>query len=131
MAVLRRFHAHLAPGGKVILDIQPLASLAMRGANQRSWTAENGDLLTLDSQHTATDWLAQRIEYRIRYERWRDHKLVESELEPMAQRLWGLEEFRFALAAAGFGDIEVTGDYRTGRPGHPRANNLTFEATRV
>jgi SAM-dependent methyltransferase len=130
IAVLRRFHAHLAPGGLVILDIQPLASMAMRGSNQRSWTAENGDLLTMDGQHTRSDWLAQRIEYSCRYERWRDHKLVESELEPMAQRLWGLEEFRLALAATGFGDIEVTGDYRPGQPLQPRAGTLTFEARR-
>src|SRR5579872_6499287 len=130
MAVLRRFHAHLAPGGTVILDIQPLASMAMSGTDRRSWTAENGDVLTLEGHHTATAWLAQRIEYVIRYERWRDHRLVESELEPMVQRLWGLEEFRFALAAAGFVDIEVTGDYRRGQPLHPKAKTLTFEARR-
>src|SRR5580700_5216019 len=46
MAVLRRFHAHLAPGGVVILDMDLLAALADRGEDRRSWTAENGDLLT-------------------------------------------------------------------------------------
>jgi len=130
MAVLRRFHAQLAPGGVVVLDIQPLASMAMSGSDRRSWLAENGDVLTLEGHHTRTDWLAQRIEYSIRYERWRDHKLVESELEPMVQRLWGVEEFRLALGAAGFIDIEVTGDFLRGKPLHPKAKTLTFEARR-
>src|SRR5208282_1614135 len=111
LSVLRRFHAHLELGGLVILDIQPLAALADRGEDRRSWTAENGDLLTVEGKRTHTDWLAQRMEGRIRYERWRDHKLTDCEMEPMVQRLWGLEEFKLALGATGFVDVSVTGDY--------------------
>jgi SAM-dependent methyltransferase len=128
-AVLRRFHAHLAPGGVVILDIDRLANLAVDGEDRRSWTAENGDLLTVVGHVTRTDWLAQRTESRTRYERWRDHKLIDCELEPMAARHWGLEEFKLALGAAGFVDVSVTGDYQRGPlRGHPRT--LTFEARR-
>jgi len=129
MAVLRRFHTHLAAGGVVILDIDGMRSLANRGEDRRSWPAENGDLLTVEGKEPRVDWLAQRVEYRVRYERWRDHKLIESELEPMAQRFWGLEEFKLALAAAGFVDVTVTGDYRAG-PHRPNARSLTFEARR-
>ncbi|HEY2179289.1 MAG TPA: class I SAM-dependent methyltransferase, partial [Caulobacteraceae bacterium] len=82
MAVLRRFHASLTPGGLVVLDIQPLAPLAASGEDRRQWTAGNGDLLTLEGKRVKTDWLAQRVDYAIRYERWRDNALVESQLEP-------------------------------------------------
>jgi SAM-dependent methyltransferase len=129
LAVLRRFHAHLTPGGIVILDIQPLAALAASGEDRRSWTAENGDLITVQGQRTRTDWLAQRADGRIRYERWRDHKLIDCELEPMAQRFWGLEEFTLALEATGFAHVSVTSDYRPGSP-RPNARTLTFEARR-
>jgi SAM-dependent methyltransferase len=130
MAVLRRFHAHLAPGGLLILDMDLLAALADRGEDRRSWIAENGDLLTVEGKETKVDWFAQRIEYRIRYERWRDHKLVESELEPMAQRLWGHEEFRLALEAAGFFDVSVTVDYRRDRQPRASTRSVTYEARR-
>jgi SAM-dependent methyltransferase len=129
MAVLRRFHAHLAPGGIVILDIDRLANLSADGEDRRSWTAENGDLLTVVGHVTRTDWLTQRTESRIRYERWRDHKLIDSELEPMVSRHWGMEEFKLALGAAGFENVSVTGDYQRGPlRAHPRS--LTFEARR-
>jgi SAM-dependent methyltransferase len=130
MAVLRRFHDHLIPGGRVVLDIQPLSSLAVTGEDRRQWTADNGDLLTIEGVRTRTDWLGQRTEAMLRYERWRDNRLVESQLEPMTQRFWGLEEFTLALGAAGFADVHVAGGYDRGRPLRPNERTLTFEAVR-
>jgi len=130
MAVLHRFHEHLAPGGIVVLDIQPISFLAGSGEDRRQWTAENGDLLTLEGVRTRTDWIGQRAEASLRYERWRDNRLVEAQLEPMAQRYWGLEEFTLALTSAGFTDIKVTGNYDRGRAVRANDRTLTFEATR-
>jgi hypothetical protein len=130
MAVLRRFHDHLEVGGVVVIDIQPLSALAASGEDRRQWTAANGDLLTLEGRPMQTDWLAQRTQSQLRYERWRDNRLVEAQLEPWAQRHWGLEEFAFALGAAGFGEISVVGDYDRRRPPRSRDRVLTFEAKR-
>lgn len=129
LAVLRAFHAHLPPGGLLIVDIQPLSFLATTGDDRRRWTAANGDLLTLEGRRTRTDWLAQRADYDIRYERWREGALVESQLEPMAQRYWGLEEFALTLGQARFRNVSVTGGYERRAP---RAGDrvLTFEAAR-
>jgi len=132
MSVLRRFRDHLLPGGRLVLDLQSLGFLAQSaGFDLRSWTAENGDLLTIHGQRVATDWLRQRIEGRTRYERWRDNVLVETHLEPMAQRHWGLEEMRLALGATGFGDITVIGDYDRARAPRAGDRTLTFEARRI
>jgi len=130
MAVLRRFHDYLIPGGLVVLDIQPLSSLADTRDDRRRWTADNGDLLTVEGVRTRTDWIEQRREAMLRYERWRDNRLVEAQLEPMAQRFWGLEEFTLALTSAGFTDIRVTGNYDRGRALRANDRTLTFEATR-
>jgi hypothetical protein len=130
MAVLRRFHDHLAPGGIVVLDIQGLGFLGSSGADRRQWTAPNGDLLTLEGVRAKTDWAQQRAENLLRYERWRDNRLVESQLEPMAQRYWGLEEFALALSAAGFEGIQVSGGYQRGRPVRSEDRVMTFEAVR-
>jgi SAM-dependent methyltransferase len=131
MSVLRRFRDHLVPGGLVILDMQSLGFLANSGDDRRSWTAENGDLLTTDGKRASVDWLAQRTTGHLRYDRWRDNVLVESHLEPMSQRHWGLHEFTLALGAAGFGEIAVTGSYDRGRPPRSSDRTLTFEARRV
>lgn len=131
MAVLRRFRDHLVVGGVVVLDIQMLRFLDPSGEDRRQWTAANGDLLTVEGKRVTTDWLAQRVVNRTRYERWRDNRLIETQLEPMAQRFWGREEFALALQVAGFGDIRVTAGYDRSRS--PRASDLslTYEATRL
>lgn len=131
MNVLRRFHAHLDPGGIVLLDIQPLSFLARTSEDRRRWVAPNGDLLTIEAPRITPDWLRQRADYTIRYERWRDNKLIESQLEPMAQRYWGKDEFTLALQAAGFELVTITGDYSPGRALHAGNRVLTFEARKV
>ena len=130
LAVLRRFHRHLAPGGLVVLDVQPVSALAESGEDRRSWVAENGDLLICEGRRLKTDWLAQREEHHTRYERWRDNALVESQLEPMALRYWGLEELTMSLRETGFGDIAVIGNYDRRRPPRTGDRVLTFEAVR-
>lgn len=127
-AALERFRAHLEPGGRLIVDVQPLSFLASQRDDRRRWTAANGDLLTIEGVRVETDWMRQRADYTLRYERWRDNRLVESQLEPMAQRYWGLEEFRLALLQAGFADLAVSADYHWGRAPSAGSRALTWEA---
>jgi SAM-dependent methyltransferase len=130
MAVLRRFHEHLEPGGMIVLDIQGLNYLAAQGQDRRRWTAPNGDLLTLEGVRSRTDWFRQRAEATYRYERWRNHQLVETQIDVMAQRYWGLDEFRMALEAAGFNAVSVVGNYDRSRGVRGSDRTWTFEAVR-
>jgi SAM-dependent methyltransferase len=131
MAVLRRFRDHLTPGGVVVLDIQPISFLASAVEDRRHWTGDNGDLLVTEGKRFRTDWMAQTAEAMQRYERWRDNRLVESQLEPMVQRFWGVEEFRLALEAAGFRDVSVTGNHDRRRGPRSGDRTMTFEAVRA
>jgi hypothetical protein len=105
--------------------------MAGRNLDRRQWVAENGDLLTIEGEVTLTDWAAQRTQSRLRYERWCDNRLVDVQMEPMAQRFWGMEEFVLALAAVGFSDVQVSGGYERGRPVRSGDHVMTFEAVRA
>jgi SAM-dependent methyltransferase len=129
--VLDRFHHHLRPGGRLIVDLTSLSFLANTRDDRRTWTGENGDLLTLIGQRLTTDWFNQCEEHHVRYERWRDGVLVESQIEPMVQRHWSATEFTLALEAAGFGEVRLSGGYEPGRPPRPNDRVITFEARRV
>ena len=132
MSVLRRFRSHLQPGGLVVFDIQALGFLAAsKRDDRRSWQADNGDLLTVEGIRVTTDWLGQRAAANLRYERWNDNVLIETHLEPMSQRHWGVDEFALALAATGFGDIKVTGNYDRRRAPRSGDHTFTFEAMRI
>lgn len=131
LAALRRFHQHLRPGGRLFVDIMPLAYLTARPLDGvRSWTTPTGDLLRIVSNVVELDLLAQRRVSQDRYERWRGGRLVEQELEVLAVRCWGLKEFELSLKQAGFADITVCGDYQVGRPPRPSARQWCFQATK-
>ena len=126
--VLARFYAALSPGGLLLIDLTPLSTLAPVEDDRRSWVAENGDLLTLHAVRTGTDWTKQAFRLSVRYERWRENRLVAAELEPMVMRQWGIEEFRMALNRAGFTGAQCHGDYRRGEPPGAGTRMVTWEA---
>jgi len=130
LAVLRRFFDHLAPGGRLLIDQLPMGYLTNERPDIRTWTAENGDLLRIEGRVVEMDLVRQRRVTHDRYERWRNGRLVESELEVMAFRIWGLEEFKLALAAAGFVEITVGADHQPGHPPGRSSRILNFEARR-
>jgi SAM-dependent methyltransferase len=131
LAALRRFHECLRPGGRLFVDIMPLAHLTARPLDGvRSWTTPAGDLLRVVSNVVELDLLAQRRVSQDRYERWRAGRLVEQELEVLAVRCWALKEFEFTLKEAGFAGISVCGDYRVGRPPGSRAGYWCFQAVK-
>jgi SAM-dependent methyltransferase len=100
LAALRRFFDHLRPGGRLMIDLLPLGSLANEAPDIRTWTADNGDLLRIEGRPVEIDFVRQRRVTHDRYERWRNGRLVESELEVMAFPLWGEKEFELALRPA-------------------------------
>lgn len=128
LAVLRRFRDHLVPGGMLLMDVPPLDFFETQ-AGERSWTATNGDLITLRSSQAEIDPISQRRVNHDRYERWRDGRLVETEIERFAYRVWGMRELAYALAEAGFSAVEIGADYRPGRPPGPGSRILNFSAT--
>lgn len=130
LAVLKRFHDHLLPGGRLMLDIDPIGSLLTGSSDVRSWKAANGDLLTLSAPPPDIDHVAQTTLSYLRYERWHDGALLDTELDLFHLRWWGIEELAFALREVGFVDIVVSGDYRYGQ--RPQKNSLaiSFEARR-
>jgi SAM-dependent methyltransferase len=131
LAALRRFREHLRPGGRLYVDLMPLAYLTASQDGIRSWTTSEGDLLRLDSRRAELDLLGQRVVTHTRYERWRGGRLVDTELEALATRLWGLHEFELTLKEAGFTAISVCGDYRPGRAPTRASGWWCFQAARA
>ncbi|MEN5145291.1 class I SAM-dependent methyltransferase [Brevundimonas diminuta] len=131
LAVLRRLHDHLAPGGRLILDLDPVSAVLAPPGPTRRWTDADGEVLTLTEERVDSDLLNQSVVSHLRYDQWTDGRLTASELELFALRWWGVEEMRLALTAAGFADITVSGGYEHGRPPRRDDEVITFEATRL
>jgi len=127
LMVLRRFHDHLAPGGRLIVDLDPISDFFGNSVRIRSWPTDDGDLITLQAQQVDIDHIAQRKVSHLRYERWRDTRLIETQLELFTLRWWGINEFDLALKNAGFGDIVISGSHEHGRAPTREDWMITFE----
>lgn len=129
-AVLKRFYDHLAPDGRLMVDLDPIGGFLGRGGNIRSWKTGDGDLLTLTDNRVETDFVAQTTVSQLRYEHWRDTKLVSTELELFSLRWWGVNEFALSLQEAGFVDVVVSGTCQYGRVPQKDDETISFEARR-
>lgn len=118
LACLACVRRHLAPGGRLAFDVfQPrLERMALREE------PEVADLrFTLDGEnvtrHAAVsrDPVAQLLTVRFRYERSRDGRGVGEERASFRMRWFWRFELEHLLARAGFGRVEIFGDF-DGRP---------------
>lgn len=66
----------------------------------------------------------------LRYEKWRDEKLLQTELQRFAIRWYGVEEFKLLLASIGFTDIVISADFVYGQEPVNASQAYVFEAVR-
>ena len=142
---LRRLHAHLEPGGLLVLDKEvPYAGSALwqywlddkqaelpeprREPNARR-TGGDGAEYALTSRVVAFDPLAQRATLEIRAFMWRDGELVGEEQHLLTETSYFKDELVLMLERAGFADIEVRGQHND-LPPTPADDFLVYLARR-
>ena len=125
---LAAFRESLVPGGRLILDVEA-PSLVTEPATTRYWRRDPY-LWTLQVMHTEYDPAANQTTSFLRYEKWRDGRLVATELQRFRLQYWSLAEFGQLLAGGGFTDISVTADHRDDHQPGPDSHVWTFHAVR-
>lgn len=122
------FRESLAPGGRLLLDIDP-PQLIAGPEPVRHWRRDHY-LWALQVMDAWYDSAANQTTRLLRYEKWQDGALVATELQWFRLQHWSLREFEGLLAGAGFTDILVTADYQADRRPGPDSDIWTFHATR-
>lgn len=127
LEALRRFHAHLEPGGRLLLDTEvpyadarlwkywlkeERASLPgpMPSPTQRR-PASDGSEYALTSRVLEVDPLAQRSSLEMRAELWRDGELEAEETRRIDLHHYFVDELAMMAERAGFRDVLVHGDH--------------------
>ncbi len=98
----------------------------MRTTSVKEWTADAGDGFTLTETLVEVDFLQQRTLSYLRYERWQEGKLIESELQRLPVHWYGVGEFTSLLKEQGFADITVCADYQLDQRPTRGGHTLTF-----
>lgn len=142
---LRRLHCHLEPGGRLVLDNEVPYSDA--GTWSR-WAPGGRDGLpapeaeptdrrlgpdgceyALRARLLSLDPLEQQEQWEMHALQWRDGELVAEERRRLSTNLYFRGELVMMLRAAGFGDVEVRGQYNDREPS-PDDAFLVYVATR-
>ncbi|THV27331.1 class I SAM-dependent methyltransferase [Glycomyces paridis] len=125
---LTRMHESLAPDGRLFIDLPPWRHFTDPGELRHWW--DGPELLTLQVMKVEIDDVRQRVVRWLRYELWRDGRLVETQTQHSALMCFGVQEFGAMLREAGFGDVEVYGDRDETAEVTGRSGVWTFEAVR-
>ncbi|MCZ8522060.1 MULTISPECIES: class I SAM-dependent methyltransferase [Paenibacillus] len=131
--VLRRFHDHLQPGGRLIIDLEipEPHSLETGRTGISTFHLPDGDVITMESRIVEADLFRQTYVTYLRYDKWRGGALLSTELQRLALRWYGVEEFQIILERLGFTKITVSAGYQYGKPPARHGQALTFEAFRA
>ena len=121
---LRRFFAHLEPGGQLVLDAearwrfddaepgseQPVEAPAERGRGS------DGAEYALRSRYVEVDQAERRATLALRAWMWRDGELAAEDEHLLTESFYEPEELVAMLERAGFVDVAVEGGYHGGAP---------------
>lgn len=129
---LRQLYEHLEPGGRLILDtfLPDHQFNTNNSATVSTFHLSNGDMITMENKLVEVDFYNQYKASHIRYEKWRDGQLLQTELQRFALRWYGVEEFKLLLESIGFTDVLVYADYDTEKKPSHAEQKFVYEAVR-
>ena len=131
LAALELFYQHLKPGGRLIIDLFLQDEFEPRAPQVTSYEMPSGEVITLENRLVEVSHLHQYVIRHLKYEKWRDGQLVQTELQRFPLRWYGLEEFKLVLERFGFRQIVVSSDYEYGKAPSGDHQTYTFEAIRA
>jgi len=114
LACLACVRRHLAPGGRLAFDVfaprlARMAQVEEPESVDLRFTHEGEDVVRYAT--VTRDSAAQLLHVRFRYERSRDGRVIGNEHASFAMRWFWRYELEHLLARAGFGQIEIYGDF--------------------
>jgi len=133
MKVLERLYEHLEPGGRLMLDLfLPDAKFENIGifVGASAYALPNGDTITKEEKLVEVDLFHQRKVSYLKYEKWREGKLLQTELQRFPLRWYGVEEFKLVLQSMGFSNVIISADFQYGKPPTSQNQTYTFEAVK-
>ncbi|WP_026803221.1 class I SAM-dependent methyltransferase [Aliarcobacter lanthieri] len=127
---LKNFYNHLNISGKLILDIEVQNNINELEISNRSWTNEKDEIINLSTQVMQIDYINQFTIYHNIYEKIKENKVIQNELEKFVLRWYGIEEFKLILESLGYKNIVISSDYKYNSYPNKAGQIVTFEATK-
>ncbi|MGL5836725.1 MAG: class I SAM-dependent methyltransferase [Waterburya sp.] len=131
IAALQTFARHLEPNGRIFVDLGlPIDSFKTEGTltQRKPVQCSDGSVIVMQTS-SRIDWVEQVEHTFIRYEKWKDGKLIDTELQHLPLHWFGREEFRMCLREQGYTDITLCANYKDELTPSSYHDQLCFSAT--
>lgn len=127
---LQRIYDHLLPGGRFIVDLEIPYDWKKDEITTSTFELPNGNGITMERKSIDMDWLNQVTTSYLKYEKWHEGKLIDSELQKFSLRWYGIEEFHLLLEKIGFTNSSCSANYVYNKQLTDVTQSITFEATK-
>ena len=127
---LKNFHAHLMPEGQLIFDIFLQPDFQVGRTQIREFPVSDHEKITLTMTEAEINHLTQITTTYHRYEVWKKHQLIETELEVFRLKWLGLQEIELLLTNAGFQNVQLIANYQHLEMPKNAADTITVIATK-
>lgn len=131
IAALQAFTRHLEPNGRIFIDLSlPVGSFKTENTVKQREPIQCLDNSVIVMQTSSwIDWIKQVEHTLIRYEKWKDGKMIDTELQHLPLHWFGQEEFMMCLREHGYTNITVCANYRDELKPGSKHDQLCFSAT--
>jgi hypothetical protein len=130
IAALQAFAQHLAPNGKIFIDLElPIVDFSTENIVRQQPPIKCPDggviLIQITSQ---INWFDQQNLSLIRYEKWLDGQLLATELQSFPLHWFGRDEFIMCLRQNGYRDLSICANYNDALQPHHYQDTICFSA---
>lgn len=130
IAALQAFAKHLEPNGRIFIDLAlPVGFKTENTVKQREPVKCLDDSVIVMQTSSWINWIEQIEHTLIRYEKWKDGKLIDTELQHLPLHWFGREEFVMCLREHGYVDVTLCANYKDGLEPSSYDDQLCFSAT--
>ncbi|QIZ71066.1 class I SAM-dependent methyltransferase [Oxynema aestuarii] len=130
ISALETFAKHLESGGQLFIDLEiPIEDFKTNGQIQQLPPVNcPDDSIILLQKTSQVDPIAQLNLIMLRYEKWKNGQLIQTELQRFPLHWFGVDEFVMLLQKMGYRKIQVCANYREDQKPSHYNDELCFKA---
>lgn len=131
ITTLNHLYSTLAPGGRLIMDLFIPTDFDTNSISTRTWSTPNNEVIVLEEKNIEVNFHEQKIVSLLKYEKWKEGKLINSELQRLPLSWYGNYEFNLLLEKSGFQEIIISADYKFKSIPTNAGQMITYEAIKA
>lgn len=126
--LLNNFYKALKENGRLIIDISPPVDFTEGEIYTDILQINNNEGIVLETRNISIDYIKQYTKSILKYEKYINGNLKETELQEFILYYYGVREFSLILEKIGFKDIVISSDYLYNSKPDKNTQIITFEA---